>query len=201
MAASLRVQDAPDLRSRADGVKSVRGLLWRGLGAPAVEHDLLGAFLGARGWTPEAIHVDLDDMLFVASCQPGFSVAANLIADAIEADAGVFVFGDYDVDGITSTAIWRTVCAAYRVRAESKIPSRSEGYGFSAAAAGMPRALRCRLLICVDSVPTASPRSTWPGGTASPRSSSTTTCRRPAEAARVSRVRTPSSTGISPTIR
>lgn len=141
----------PGLHLRAAGHRSVRGLTWRGLDSAPVAHDLVGAFLRARGWEAEAIHVEHDDALFVASCQPAFLRAANLIADAIEADAGIFVFGDYDVDGITSTAIWRTVCAAFSVRAHSKIPTRSEGYGFSANAAGMPLALGCKLLICVDS--------------------------------------------------
>lgn len=144
-------QAAPGLFLRALGQRSIRGLTWRGLDHTPVATGVLAAFLSSRGWAQEAIDVDLDTALFVASCQPGFQRAANLIADAIETDAGVFVFGDYDVDGITSTAIWRTVCAAYGVRAHSKIPTRGEGYGFSCTAAGMPRALRCALLICVDS--------------------------------------------------
>lgn len=140
-----------DLSIRAAGYRSLRGLVWRGLDKPPVRTGLLDAFIASRGLSRNRVEVDYDDCLLIASCQPGFGKGANLIADAIEADVGVFVFGDYDTDGITSTAIWRTICKAYGVRAFSKIPRRSEGYGFSASAAGMPRALDCKLLICVDS--------------------------------------------------
>jgi single-stranded-DNA-specific exonuclease len=95
--------------------------------------------------------VELVDGLLLASCQPGYAKAAGLIADAIQLGQGIFVFGDYDVDGITSTAIWKTVIRAFNVRCETKIPARAEGYGFSSAAAGQAAGLSCSLVLCVDS--------------------------------------------------
>lgn len=133
------------------GSMSVRGLSWAGLDRPVMRSGLLGAFQQHRGLRSHDIDVALEDGLLVASCQPAFAQAANLIADAVEADAGILVFGDYDVDGITSTAIWKTVLRAYGVRCETKIPTRAEGYGFTCAAAGLASGLGCGLVLCVDS--------------------------------------------------
>ncbi len=141
----------PDLGIQAAGLLSMRGLTWAGLSREPVARGLLDAFAMQRALRPAEIVVELEDGLTVASFQPGFARAANLIADAIETGQAIFVFGDYDVDGITSTAIWKTVIRAFGVRCETKIPARAEGYGFSRAAAGVAVGLECALLICVDS--------------------------------------------------
>ena len=66
---------------------------------------------------------------------PGVDVAADRLVEAVRSDESIVIYGDYDVDGITATAIlWhvvRTVAPAARIR--SYVPHRlEEGYGLNA---------------------------------------------------------------------
>ena len=81
------------------------------------------------------------------------SEAEVMIRDQLISGDGVFIFGDYDVDGITSTRILqdtfvRYACNSYRVW--SRLPKRfTEGYGAKPDAI-REHALEGRLLILVD---------------------------------------------------
>ena len=71
---------------------------------------------------------------------PGIRAAAELICDAIAAERKLLVFGDYDVDGLSATAILLRTFRALGATAESFTPSREhEGYGLSDASIA-----RCR---------------------------------------------------------
>ena len=65
---------------------------------------------------------------------PGAGAAADAIAKAIGAGGEILVFGDYDVDGVTATAIMADTISRMGGRARTFIPNRSEGYGLSDAA-------------------------------------------------------------------
>ncbi|MFZ5815110.1 MAG: single-stranded-DNA-specific exonuclease RecJ [Bacillota bacterium] len=61
--------------------------------------------------------------------------AVALIRDRIAAGGPIMVYGDYDVDGVTGTAILVLALRALGARVEYYIPNRfSEGYGLNAAA-------------------------------------------------------------------
>lgn len=63
--------------------------------------------------------------------------AVNRIADAISAKEKITIFGDYDVDGVTSSSIlWTTINVLSGVAPNIRLPRRfSEGFGFSLKAA------------------------------------------------------------------
>ena len=84
---------------------------------------------------------------------PDMEPAVNRILAAIEKDEHVCVYGDYDVDGITSVTLLTRVLRAYGASTRSFIPKRGpEGYGLNDAALKrcMAEGTKPDLLITVD---------------------------------------------------
>ncbi len=66
---------------------------------------------------------------------PGMEEAVERIWKAIDAGESITVFGDYDCDGVTATAVMVSVLERLGAKVAPFIPKRSdEGYGFSIAA-------------------------------------------------------------------
>ncbi len=59
----------------------------------------------------------------------GFPAAVDLLVHAREAGLRVGVFGDYDVDGVTTTAILTSYLEALGVEVVAKVAHRDHGYG------------------------------------------------------------------------
>ena len=84
---------------------------------------------------------------------PEIDLAVDRVFTAIDKGERVCIYGDYDVDGVSSIAVLRTTLEAYGLKPYSFIPRRSsEGYGLSEG--GVERCLvECGipdLLIAVD---------------------------------------------------
>ena len=78
-------------------------------------------------------------------------VAVERIQRALGAKERIFVHGDYDVDGITSTFVLCTVLQELGGRVEVRIPHRTrDGYGLSVEAMEEARRRGCGLVITVD---------------------------------------------------
>ena len=89
---------------------------------------------------------------------PEMDIAVQRILQAVDKNERICIFGDYDVDGITSVVILRNVLAAYGLDPQTFIPIRGrEGYGLSDAAIDR----------CLDAGPTPSLLITVDCGTAS----------------------------------
>ncbi|MGC4191531.1 MAG: single-stranded-DNA-specific exonuclease RecJ [Thermomicrobiales bacterium] len=132
------IPDTVSLRALAANPVVARLLYRRGLHTPA---DARG-FLDTRS-RPAPIAHEL----------PNLVQATTTVAVAIERGEGIGVFGDYDVDGLTSTALLvRALRAATGApeRIFSYIPSRDEGYGLNTRGIDALHARRARLLIAVD---------------------------------------------------
>lgn len=89
----------------------------------------------------------------IASVLPNLVAATTTVALAIERGDGIGVFGDYDVDGLTSTTLLvRALRAATgdASRVSSYVPSRTEGYGLSVSGIERLHGQGARLLIAVD---------------------------------------------------
>ena len=66
---------------------------------------------------------------------PGMEAGVERVWKAIDAGEAITVFGDYDCDGVTSTALMVSVLERLGAKVAPFIPKRSdEGYGFSMAA-------------------------------------------------------------------
>lgn len=78
-------------------------------------------------------------------------VATSVIADAICNGAKIAIYGDYDVDGITSTAIFVKYLRAIGVDVSWHLPTREgEGYGLNIAAVEQIAQSGVSLMITVD---------------------------------------------------
>ncbi len=84
---------------------------------------------------------------------PDMDIAVARLFEAIDRKEKIGIFGDYDVDGVTSISVMRSILRAYGAEPKFFVPQRSaEGYGLSMAAlerfereCGLPD-----LLIAVD---------------------------------------------------
>lgn len=79
--------------------------------------------------------------------------AARMIKDAIKNNEKIVVYGDYDVDGVTSTAImWRTIHNNLKYKnVEPFIPNRFEdGYGLSKKVIEALAEMDTKLIVTVD---------------------------------------------------
>lgn len=102
---------------------------------------LLARMLAARGLRdPDAARVFLEPslkQLHEPSLMPGLDRAAQRLLDALQRREPVAIYGDYDVDGITATAIlWHIIHAlAPDADVRTYVPHRlEEGYGLNADA-------------------------------------------------------------------
>lgn len=57
--------------------------------------------------------------------------AADIIREALDSDAKITVYGDYDCDGVTSTVMLYSYLEAQGAQVDFYIPDRSEGYGMN----------------------------------------------------------------------
>jgi single-stranded-DNA-specific exonuclease len=117
---------------------------------------LLGDLLRQRGHiTPAAAEAFLDPRLDALSDPfrlPGMAAAVERLLAAVDAREKVVIYGDYDVDGVTSITLLHTVLRAYGLEPHPFLPHRvDEGYGLSTE--GLERCLEeCAptLLVAVD---------------------------------------------------
>lgn len=117
--------------------------------------EIVGRVLAGRGLTPETAPGFLNPSLRAALPDPNILAdmekAAGRIAAAIQAGEEVAVFGDYDVDGATSSALLKRFFEAAGGRLRIYIPDRlAEGYGPNAPALLKLAADGVSLVITVD---------------------------------------------------
>ncbi len=118
-----------------------RAMAARGVGLEAAEHHLTPTL---RALMPDpSVLADMDR-------------AADRIARAIQTDEPIAIFGDYDVDGTASIALWVRYLRAVGRGAEVYIPDRlTEGYGPNPAAMRILAERGATLVITVDCGTTA----------------------------------------------
>ena len=151
---------------------SARGLAWRNRLDPAGVNlataisqrhglpDLLGRVLAARGGTLDNIDVLLNPSLKALMPDPStlrdMDKAAERLAVAIERREPVAIFGDYDVDGGSSSALLARFLSAHGQASRIYIPDRMlEGYGPNANAIRTLVAEGAKLIVAVDCGTTA----------------------------------------------
>jgi single-stranded-DNA-specific exonuclease len=125
--------------------------LQRAAGIPAVVAELLVC----RGVTDPAAARDFLDPKLSAlrdpELLPGCSQAAERIHAAVRAGHRIALYGDYDVDGMTGTAILWLCLKLLDAQARYYVPHRvDEGYGLNAEAIRTLAAEKTDLLVTVD---------------------------------------------------
>ncbi|AWU93297.1 single-stranded-DNA-specific exonuclease RecJ [Azospirillum ramasamyi] len=125
--------------------------LTQGRGLP----EIVGRVLAARGVTDETCETFLNPTLKALLPDPSrfrdMDPAAERIARAIRDGEPVAVFGDYDVDGATSSALLRRFFRALGADIRVYVPDRiKEGYGPNAAALLRLKGEGVSLVVTVD---------------------------------------------------
>lgn len=86
----------------------------------------------------------------------GMDASVQRIVEAIRKNEPIAVYGDYDVDGVSGTALLLTFFRSLRLQVTSYIPERkAEGYGVNPEAIRQLAGLGTKLLITVDCGSTA----------------------------------------------
>ena len=112
--------------------------------------------LVARGIdTPEAVErfiaPDLERDWLSPSLIPGLDDGAARVAAAVRAGERIVVFGDFDLDGVSSSAVAARGLALMGATVSALVPHRfNEGYGLSAAAIDRLMLLEPDLVVTVD---------------------------------------------------
>ena len=125
--------------------------LARILGAPLA----LGHALVNRGISREAEARGFLDPVLEDLHEPGrmrdLELAAERILAAVDRGERIFVHGDYDVDGITSTFLLYSALEELSARVEYRIPHRiRDGYGLTTQAIDEAHRRGCTLVVTVD---------------------------------------------------
>lgn len=95
---------------------------------------------------------DVHDSLLLKDAQ----AAVDRIIKAIEKEEKILIFGDYDVDGITSTSLLLTALLPLGANINYYLPNRrKEGYGLSSTVVNKAAAHNYSLIITVDNGVTA----------------------------------------------
>ncbi len=138
----------------------VRGLtkMWSGGGVEVLPGEsLVARVLRARGLTEEGARTRFLDpslrYLHDPSLMPDLDRAAARLLEAARAGEPIVIYGDYDVDGVTSIAILRHMLLAVVPGAKVAwyVPHRlEEGYGLNAAAIRELAAGGARVIVSVD---------------------------------------------------
>ncbi|NTS65581.1 single-stranded-DNA-specific exonuclease RecJ [Sphingomonas sp. HHU CXW] len=149
------------MRNVLDIDRSILGQAWRWRAladdqrSGMVPDDLITQILLSRGCPREA----LDDHRApsIRSFMPDPSIFLDMdkgaarLADAVERGEKIAIFGDYDVDGATSSALLTLLLRALGREARVYIPDRlSEGYGPNAAAMRLLADEGATLILTVD---------------------------------------------------
>lgn len=96
-------------------------------------HPLVAEALVRRGIrTPEQARAFLDPALYTpapALDLPGMSAALARLSEAVERREPILVWGDFDVDGLTATAILVENLRALGAEVSYYVPGRGEGHG------------------------------------------------------------------------
>jgi single-stranded-DNA-specific exonuclease len=117
--------------------------------------ELLGSVLAGRGVGLDAVTEYLSPSIRALLPEPyaltGMEAAAERIARAVETGERVAIFGDYDVDGATSSAVLASLLKAAGTPHRIYIPDRIfEGYGPNVEAIKTLAAEGATLLVTVD---------------------------------------------------
>lgn len=118
--------------------------------------DLIGKILANRGMLSDDdvkmfLNPSIKEYMPNPSVLKDMDVAARIIADAVENNQKIAIYGDYDVDGITSTAIFVKYLRALGVNVVWHLPTREgEGYGLNIAAVEELCADGVKLIVTVD---------------------------------------------------
>jgi len=123
----------------------------------ATSHDqIVREILASRGHTDKQkaqqyLHPDYSSSKHNPFLLPDMEAAVDRIVQAKQDDELVYIYGDYDIDGLTATTLLLDALGSFGLRVEAFIPNRFiEGYGLSMGAMKQLAERGAQLIITVD---------------------------------------------------
>ncbi len=114
------------------------------------EQILLARGLGDKQAREDFLNPDYS-MLHKPALLPDMSTALQRLVKSKEAGELVYIYGDYDVDGLTATALLLDAFAKFGIKASSYVPNRfTEGYGMSMDGVEAIAKTDAKLIVTVD---------------------------------------------------
>ena len=158
LTAAIAQQSTEELENRA--METMDGEPWSEekyqmtLAAQQKEAGLLAGILAARGITDPAEALTLlsgEEELTDPMLLTDMDKACARILDAIDREETIVVFGDYDVDGVTATALLYQHLKGMGANVKCMLPSREgDGYGLSKNAIQSIHDKGYQLIVTVD---------------------------------------------------
>ena len=121
-------------------------------GLPSLD-NLVDRILASRGITDteKFLNPSIKEYMPDPSVMTDMDLGAKIIADAVANGEKIAIYGDYDVDGITSTAVFVKYLREIGADVIWHLPTREgEGYGLNIAAVQEIFDMGARLLVTVD---------------------------------------------------
>jgi single-stranded-DNA-specific exonuclease len=157
---SVRRKAAPGRWALPEVLGAAETALLKDFGTALQLSPVCSRILLRRGYTTVEAAADFlarrMDLLHDPMKLPDMAVAVARIAEAVEKNQRIVLFGDYDVDGVTSTALlarFFRVLSRHRrsdIHVHPCIPERKDGYGLSPAAMKRLLELKPNLVITLD---------------------------------------------------
>ena len=135
--------------------KSIANRAWV-ISDDTTDTDLIKQILGKRGITqPDEIEKFLNPSVKEYMPDPsvlkGMDKAADIISNAVLQNKKIAIYGDYDVDGITSSAVFVKYLKGLEANVIWHVPTREgEGYGLNTEAIDDIKSKSADLIITVD---------------------------------------------------
>jgi single-stranded-DNA-specific exonuclease len=112
------------------------------------------AILRERGYTTQeeicSFFNPSPSLLRVPLLLPDIEAAIQRLHQAITSQEPLLVYGDYDVDGVTSTALLVRSLRALGANVEYEVPERADGYGLSVGVVEEAGTRGIRLIVTAD---------------------------------------------------
>ncbi len=135
---------------QVDDIRSFTGKLWRVRGERQDHETLFDAFCRVRDLSPEFLKSASIADLTPASKIPGILDAVDVIDKVIASKRKILLFGDFDLDGMSGTALLFLALRSLKAEVSAKLPSRSDGYGLSREVYSEAKTNGVDLIITVD---------------------------------------------------
>ncbi|HIK50866.1 MAG TPA: single-stranded-DNA-specific exonuclease RecJ [Oscillatoriales cyanobacterium M59_W2019_021] len=119
--------------------------------SPLVAQILLNRALETPDWVDRFLDPESDPLPAPSDEFPDLAIALDLLREAIDEQYPIAICGDYDADGMTSTALLLRAFSLLGGNADYAIPSRmSDGYGINDRIVREFAAAGVRLILTVD---------------------------------------------------
>lgn len=129
---------------------SLTGKTWRILGEKKPEESVFSAFCRIRNFSKEALSPPTLSDLADPKSLCGAEESAERIFKAVKEGEKILVFGDFDLDGMSGSALLFHALRIIGAKARVRLPSRAEGYGLSQTAYREAKSAGETLVITVD---------------------------------------------------